>query len=179
VTQTDPLPPPDPGNPTLEERLEKLRPHLKRILRRYDIPLEDAEDILQEAFLDAFRKWETIRHKEAWLLGTVRFKCSNYWKKKRAECVQAVDLPVLEELSRPQAPAQELEEVRLDLLSLTRRLDKRHRAVLWLRFGVGLSTGEIARQLGYCPSSIRKLSGRCLARLQKWAAAEPDDPSSP
>jgi RNA polymerase sigma-70 factor (ECF subfamily) len=147
-------------------------------LRSYDIPLQDAEDILQETLLEALRKWDTIRHKDAWLLGTLRFKCSNYWKRERSGRILAVDLPVLEELSPPQMPEQEQREVLLDLRSLTRRLDERHRAALWLRFGVGLSAGEVARRLGYRPSSIRKLTGRSLARLQRWAAAGPDDPSS-
>lgn len=178
VTQTRQLPTPDPDTQTLEEHLERIRPQLKRILRRYDIPLQDAEDIVQEALLDALRKWDTIRHKEAWMLGAVRFKCSHYWKRLRSERVLAVDLPVLEELSPPQAPGQEREEIRLDLYNLTRGLDRRHRAILWLRYGLGLSAGEVAERLGYCPSSIRKLAGRCLVRLQRWAAAAADDPPS-
>ena len=174
---TDPLP--DPVTETLEERLERLRPQLKRILRSYDIPAEDAEDVLQEAFLGALRKWATIRYKDAWLLGALRCKCSNYWKKRRSRIIQAVDLSVLEDLSRPQAPEQEQREVALDLHTLTRGLGERHRAALWLRLRVGLSSREVARRLGYCPSSIRKLTGRSLARLQRRVAGTDDDPSSP
>jgi RNA polymerase sigma factor (sigma-70 family) len=168
VSLTDPLPPPD--DQTLLELLEAIRPRLKRLLRSYDIPPEDAEDIVQEAILDALRKWDTIRQKDAWLLGTVRFKCSNYWKRRRGDRVEAFDLAELEELSGPQAPDQEQKEISMDLRSLTRGVDGRHRAALWLRFGVGLSTTEIAQQLGYSSTSIRKLTGRCLARLQRWVA---------
>jgi len=172
VSLTDPLVPPDapPDDRTLLELLEAIRPRLKRLLRSYDIPLEDAEDIVQESLLEALRKWGTIRQKDIWLLGTVRFKCSHYWKRKRGDRVEAFDLPVLEELSSPQAPDQEQTEISLDLRSLTRGVDERHRAALWLRFGVGLSTDEVARQLGYSAASIRKLTGRCLARLQRWVA---------
>jgi RNA polymerase sigma factor (sigma-70 family) len=168
VSLPEPLPRPD--DRTLLELLEAVRPRLRRLLRSYDIPPEDAEDILQEAFLDALRKWDTIRQKDAWLLGTVRFKCSNYWKRRRGERVEAFDLADLEELSGPQAPAQEQKEIALDLLSLTRGVDQRHRAALWLRFGLGLSVEETARRLGYSAASIRKLTGRCLARLQRGAA---------
>jgi RNA polymerase sigma factor (sigma-70 family) len=166
-----------PDNDTLVELLETIRPRLKRLLQSYDIPPEDAEDLVQEALLDALRKWDAIRAKDVWLLGTVRFKCSNYWKRRRAGRVEAFDLAELEELSGPQSPGQEQAEIALDLRSLTRGLDGRHRAVLWLRYGEGLSTAEVAQRLGYCSSSIRKLSGRCLARLQRWAAARPDAPS--
>ena len=172
VSLTDPIPPPGapPDDQTLLDLLDSVRPRLKRLLRSYDIPPEDAEDLLQEAFLDALRKWDTIRQKDAWLLGTVRFKCSNYWKRRRGERVEAFDLADLEELSGPQAPGQEQKEIALDLRSLTRGVDERHRAALWLRFGVGLSAEEVARRLGYSATSIRKLTGRCLARLKRGAA---------
>lgn len=169
VSLTDPISP-SPDDRTLRELLEAIRPRLKRLLRSYDIPPEDAEDILQEAILEALRKWGTIRQKDTWLLGTVRIKCSHYWKRRRGDRVEAFDLAVLEELSGPQAPAQEQAEISMDLRSLTRGVDGRHRAALWLRFGVGLSADEVARQLGYSAASIRKLTGRCLARLQRWAA---------
>src|SRR3954452_21515587 len=103
---------------TLEKILERIRPRLKQVLRNYDIPPQDAEDVLQETFLEALRKWDTIRHKDSWLVGALRFKCSHYWKKQRSERVQGVDLPVLEELSEPQAPAQEQGEILLDLRRL-------------------------------------------------------------
>jgi RNA polymerase sigma factor (sigma-70 family) len=180
VSLTDPIPSPDapPDDQTLLELMEGVRSRLKRLLRSYDIPPEDAEDIVQEALLDALRKWDTIRQKDAWLLGTVRFKCSNYWKKRRGDRVEAFDLAALEELSEPQAPDQEQKEISMDLRSLTRGVDGRHRAALWLRFGVGLSPAEIARQLGYSATSIRKLTGRCLARLQRGAAGGPGGSSS-
>ena len=147
VSLPEPLPPPD--DQTLLELLEAIRPRLKRLLRSYDIPPEDSEDLVQEAILEALRKWDTIRQKDVWLLGTVRFKCSHYWKRKRGDRVEAFDLADLEGLSGPQAPDQEQKEISLDLRSLTRGVDERHRAALWLRFGVGLSTDEVAQQLGY------------------------------
>ncbi len=169
VSLPDPISP-SPDDRTLLELLEAIRPRLKRLLRSYDIPPEDAEDLVQESILEALRKWGTIRQKDTWLLGTLRFKCSHYWKKRRGDRVEAFDLPELEELSEPQAPDQEQREIAMDLRSLTRGVDGRHRAALWLRFGVGLSTDEVASRLGYSAASIRKLTGRCLARLQRWAA---------
>jgi RNA polymerase sigma factor (sigma-70 family) len=174
-----------PETETLAELLEAVRPRLKQVLRTYDIPFQDAEDLLQETFLELLRKSDTVRHRDAWLVGTLRFKCSNYWRSRRAGRVQAFDLPELAEMSPPQAPEQERTEVLHDLRRLVRGLDDRHRAILYLRFGLGLSTAEVAERLGYCASSIRKLSLRSLARLQRWAreAASPppveeNDPDS-
>ncbi len=160
---------PVPESVVIEELLQKNRPRLRRILKGYNIPCQDCEDILQEALLDALRQWKTIRNLEAWLLGTLRIKCSHYWRRHRMNRVFAVDTAELEDLCEPQSPAQEQAEFRLDARNLTRGLSRRHRAALWLRFGLGLSSSEVARRLGYDPSSIRKLSSRTLARLHRWA----------
>jgi RNA polymerase sigma factor (sigma-70 family) len=162
----------DPGSEeTLEEFLRRMRPRLKQLLRNCRVPPQDAEDVLQETFADAFSRWDTIRHKEAWLIGTLRYKCYVYWKKQQDDLLEPVDPPVLEGLSPARPPDQRHEEVLCDLRSLTRGLGKKHRAVLWLRYGLGLTTDEVAERLGYCPSSIRKLALRSMARLQKWAAS--------
>jgi RNA polymerase sigma factor (sigma-70 family) len=169
VSLTVTLPAP-PDTETLEALLESVRPRLKQVLRSYDIPFQDAEDLLQETILELLRKWDTVRHQDAWLVGALRFKCSNYWRSRRAERIQAFDVPALIELAPAQAPEQERREALHDLRRLVRDLDDRHRAVLYLRFGLGLSTAEVALRLGYCASSIRKLSGRSLARLRRWAS---------
>lgn len=171
MTRAEPSPIPGTEDEPLERFLERIRPRVKRVLRSWDIPPEDAEDILQEALLDAVRKWDTIQHMESWLLGTLGYKCSHYWRRQRSDSVrvQAMDAPDLEELAPPQPPAQERDGVLLDLHSLMRGLGKKHQAALWLRFGLGLSTEEVAERLGYCPSSIRKLTARSMARLHRWA----------
>jgi RNA polymerase sigma-70 factor, ECF subfamily len=182
VSQPDHAPIPAAGREPLDQFLHRVRPRLKRVLSKYDVPAQDAEDLLQESLLEALRKWDTIDNLEAWLIGTLGYKCSNYWKKQRGDRIQAVDLTVLEHLSEPQAPAQERNEELLDLRSLMAGLGKRHQAALWLRFGLGLTTGEVALRLGYNPSSIRKLTNRAMARLRRWAAtgaASPEGPADP
>jgi RNA polymerase sigma factor (sigma-70 family) len=160
---------------TLEELIPRLRPRLKSIFFRYRIPPHETEDIVQEALLAALRKWDSILNKEAWVLGTIRIQCTIYWKRQRLSMLQAVDAGSLEFLSVPIPPPQEREEMVWDLETLASGLSPRHRAVLWLRYGLGLSNHEVAEKLGYCPASVRKLTGRFLERLQR-ALAE-DDPA--
>ena len=176
MIQSDPAPASDPES--FEDFLARVRPRVKRLLKSYHIPLQDAEDVLQEALLEAVRQWESIRNMEAWLLGTLRFKCATYWKRQRSERLQAMDPLALEELCEPHSPAQERAEVLLDLRRLTRGLGQRHRAVLWLRYGLGLTTSEVARRLGYCPASIRKLTCRARAKLGRWAISNSTDAPS-
>jgi RNA polymerase sigma factor (sigma-70 family) len=167
VTRTGSLPAAPADTETLEELLEAVRPRLKKVLNVCEIPLQDAEDLLQETFLELLRKWDSVRHKDSWLVGTLRFKCSNYWRNRRAAPVEAFDLPDLDGMAPPRPPDQERAAILHDLRRLVGGLEDRDRAVLYLRFGLGLSTAEVALRLGYRSSSIGKLTGRCLARLRR------------
>lgn len=147
--------------------LARLRPRLKWVLTSFRIPAQDAEDVLQEALLVASQKWHQVRNHEPWLIGTLRYKCTVYWKRQRAARVTTHDLPVLESLAPPQPPAQEQADLLHDLETLTRRCDRRARAMLWLRYGEGLSHDEVAARLGAGAANVRKTTSRWLARLQK------------
>jgi RNA polymerase sigma factor (sigma-70 family) len=172
----EPKPDPRPQE-TLEELIWRLRFRLKTVLRSFDIPLQDAEDLLQDSILEAFRKWESIYDKESWLLGTLRIKCWNYQKKKRLHPSSMLDMPHLERLCPPQPPQQERRDEALDLQALLSILDPRHQQVLWLRFGLGFTPHEVAERLGYCQSSVRKLTLRAVSRLRSQnSAARPRPP---
>ena len=178
MTPSDPSPPPAPSSPSrpaprLEELWPLLRSRLRLILRSYRIPYPDTEDLLQDVLMVAFCKWETVHAHDSWLLGTLRRKCWLYWKRRRNNLLQAVDTEMLESLSEPLPPVQEQAERIWDLETLAGSLCRRHRAVLWLRYGLGLSTDEVADRTGYNHSSIRKLTCRTVARLQRELVARP------
>jgi RNA polymerase sigma factor (sigma-70 family) len=136
---------------SLEEVLGRTRPKLKRVLSRYRIPAQDAEDLLQETFLIMVSKSETIRNPDAWLVGTLAYRCIIYWRKNRTRLLDLVDSAILEMLA--------------DLDALLSDLPNRCRSVLRLRYGFGCSTAEVAEKTGYCKSSIRKVTRRCLTAL--------------
>jgi len=152
------------------ELIERMRPRLRGVLARFRVPPQDAEDVLQEVFLVAYSKWGTVATREYWLLGVLRLKCALYWRRRRTDRLQGVESDLLEALSPPLAPSQESAEWRWDVERLMGGLDERHRAALWLRFGEGLSSQEIADRLGYSPAGVRKLTYRCLAKVQRRAA---------
>jgi RNA polymerase sigma factor (sigma-70 family) len=154
---------------SLDEMVRRMRHRLKLVLRSYDIPFQDAEDLLQDSLLEALRKWDSIYNRECWLLGTLRFKCSNYWKRIRTKIPQSMDLPDLEELCEPLPPPQEKVDEAFDLRHTLSGLDPRHRRALWLRFAMGFTPQEVADQLGYSHSSVRKLTHRAVLRLRREA----------
>lgn len=159
------------GRDSLSRLIVRMRPSLERILGRYGVPPEDAEDILQDSQLTLLYKWEKIQNPEAWLLGTVRNKCIVYWRKERAKMWAAVDTAILDLLAEPQAPAQEKLATRRDLSKVLARLPARCQELLRLRYGLGLKPAEIARHMGYQPSSVRKVTHRCLASLLRELTA--------
>jgi RNA polymerase sigma factor (sigma-70 family) len=157
--------PPDLAEPSLEEILARAEPRLKRVLSRYRIPAQDADDLLQETFLIMVSKAGSIRNPDAWLVATLANRCIIYWRKHRAKLWDLVDTAILEMLADVEAPPQENAELRYDLDSLLSHLPDRCRSLLRLRYGFGCSTAETAERMGYCKSSIRKVTRRCLAAL--------------
>lgn len=149
----------------------RLQPKLKRVLARYRVPVEDAEDILQQSFLDLVYKQKSIYNPEAWLLATVRNRCIIYWRRRRSQVCESVDLAILDLLAQPEAPRQSKALLRHDLERVLGQLPERCRNLLRLRYGLGYKPAEVAAALGYQPSSVRKVTSRCLSRLTRQLAA--------
>ncbi len=161
--------------PELQDSLNQLllasRPRLERVLRHFEIPPEDAEDILQDAQLTLLYKWEQIRSPESWLIGTLKKKCIMYWRKRRSSLCDAVDTAILDLVATPVAPDQEKAELSFDLNRVLGKLSARCRSLLKLRYGLGYGPSEVAEQMGYRLSSIRKVTNRCLAALTRQLVA--------
>jgi RNA polymerase sigma factor (sigma-70 family) len=156
---------------SVELFLERVRPRLKCVFVHYHIPPEDAEDLLQQALLAFVRHSGEVRDPGAWLAGILRHKCLLYWRARRRKVYDTVDDAVLEWMAKPQAPAQEDADLRHDLAAMIERLPRRCRSLLQLRYGLGYEAPELAERLGYRPSSIGKITTRCLSALTNLLVA--------
>ena len=156
---------------SLEDFLKRVRPRVKALFLRYRIPPQDTEDILQQALLALVYHRESIRDPEAWLLGTLRNKALLYWRAQRRRLYEAVDSTVLELMGQPQAPAQEVADLKRDLATALELLPERCRSILSLRYRQGYNPAEMARELGYSQGSISKITTRCLAALTRKLVA--------
>ena len=152
---------------TFDQFLQKVEPKLKRLLSTYRIPVDDAEDVLQQSLLALVYQWHRVREPETWLLGTLKRHCLMYWRTNRRRIYLSVDSTLLELLSDPIAPTQERTDLLCDLESLLGKLPSRCRQLLRLRFQLGYEPMEVARRLGYRASSIGKITNRCLAALSR------------
>lgn len=155
------------------EFLERMQKDLQPILGRYGIPLEDTEDLLQQCFLRYLIKREEIQNPTAWMIVTLRNRCSTYWRDRRRRKLETRETEELEWLAGAQAPEQERFDMRHDLSRSIRVLSPRHRELLRLRYTLGYETDEIARSLAYTPASVRKLACRSLGYLERQMGEPP------
>lgn len=127
------------------------------LLRRYQNPVErfvryripsqpDAEDVLQEVYLTAYRGFSRLQNREsfqAWIIAIARNKCRDYFR-RRAKLLE-IPLDSLEEtrLSYSRAGIVETNSV-LETMEL---LPDKEKQILFLFFFRGLPQEEIARRL--------------------------------
>jgi RNA polymerase sigma factor (sigma-70 family) len=142
------------------------------ILRRWSIPPQDAEDLVQKAFMDFIQKRRRIANPRAWLHGALTNECRMYWRTRRRSRTVAVDTALLEVVAEEtEMPAQERAVLRRNLKTWISKLDYRCRQLLKLRYKLGLEPREVAEATGYQPSSVDKVTRRCLESLARKAAS--------
>jgi len=131
------------------------------------VPPNDADDLVQEVFLSAWRRLETLRDVErvgAWLLAIARNAALAIGRRARTpELVPAPELLSSAAASRPpQATADGAE-----ILGLMRELPEAYRETLALRLVEGLSGPEIAAATGLTHGSVRVNLHRGLQLLRE------------
>jgi RNA polymerase sigma factor (sigma-70 family) len=130
----------------------------------------DADDVVQEAMLRAYRFFERFRGGDAraWLLQIVRNSCYSWLQKNRpAELMTEFD----EELHQHPAPTPETLATQADerqrLLRALESLPPRSREVLVLRELEGCSYQEIAEIAGIPIGTVMSTLSRARGRLQR------------
>lgn len=147
--------------------LEEVRPRLQSVLLRHRIPAQDAEDLLQQTFLTFVQQRSEIHSPQGWLLGTLRKNCLLYWRDRRRRLYEAVDATLLEWKAKPVEASQEQHLLREDVARAITRVHPRCQSLLVLRYSLGLEPRELALELSYSPSSISKITLRCLAAVTR------------
>jgi RNA polymerase sigma-70 factor (ECF subfamily) len=133
----------------------------------------DAEDLTEQAFLQAYRHFERARRESdgrplrPWLIRIAHNLASNYHR-DRARRPQAA-LDAIEPPSHPHATEQIVEgreELRLVIERLDNLPDDRREALI-MRFALGMSNREIARALGRTDGATKVLIHRAIKQLEE------------
>ncbi len=149
----------------LPELYERLRPRLRRVLHGYRVPPQDAEDLVQTAFLLAIAKWDELREPEAWLIGTLKKRCILYWRRRLVYEERQVQLTE-SDLGRGVEPHHDLRDRLCDLGKAWHQLTHAQRNLLTLRFLLGMSPQEVAQSMGLAHGSVRRTAYRALEQLR-------------
>jgi RNA polymerase sigma factor (sigma-70 family) len=128
--------------------------------RLASLVMQDAalgEEIAQEAMAQVYTAWDRIEDPPSYLRAAVVNRCRN--AHRHAGVVQS-KLPLL-------AVSESAELVTDGLADAVAALPLRQRAVIVLRYHLGLSESEIASVLGCRPGTVKSLASRALDRLGK------------
>jgi RNA polymerase sigma-70 factor, ECF subfamily len=124
-----------------------------------------AKDAVQAALVVAWRKLGTVRdpaHVRSWLVAVTANEARQLVRRRRP--VRLAELPVEPSIADATAP----DAIRhADLSNALQRMSADDRAVIALRYGVGLDSEEIGRALGVSASGVRSRLARAIDRLRK------------
>jgi RNA polymerase sigma factor (sigma-70 family) len=133
----------------------------------------DPQDLAQEAMARALERLDRFDPErgtaEAWLWRIVVNLARDAGRLAgRTELLVERLAAGAEPASRESAEIEALARMQdRDLVDAVRRLPRRHRSLIALRYGAGLSSPEIAELLGTTRMAVVKATGRALARLRK------------
>ncbi|GGM45406.1 hypothetical protein GCM10007977_053730 [Dactylosporangium sucinum] len=117
-----------------------------------------AEDVVQEAFIEWYRRGATVREPVPYLRRAVVSRCTSWVRRRRLERRHAgVAEPAWT------ADSADAQAVRAAL----HRLNPRQRAAVFLRYYLDLPEAEIAEALGCRPGTVKSLLHRGLAAVKE------------
>ncbi len=135
---------------------------------------QDAEDLTQDIFLNAYKKLSTLRRWDnfyPWLYSIAANRCKNFY---RAQKEQVETMNVLaRNLNHQAAVDADSEAVRVEQLhEALASLPEMHRQVLMLRYMAGMKSKEIAESLRVSPNTIDQRLVRARAKLKTVLSEE-------
>jgi RNA polymerase sigma-70 factor, ECF subfamily len=159
-----------------EQLYEEQLPRVYNFFRYRIGRIAEAEDLTAVTFEKAWRSRQRYRRDIAafstWLMTIARHVASNHLRSRRMQ------LAPLEDASEVQAESTPEDQVSRDsdrrrLLVLLDRLPDRHREIVALKFGSGLSNQEIASVTGLSESNVGTILHRIGQSLRsQWEGGE-------
>ena len=136
----------------------------------------DAEDLTEQAFLQAYRHFERARRESdgrplrPWLIRIAHNLASNYHRDRARRPEAALD--AIEPPSHPHATERVVEgrEELREVIGRLQELPDDRREALIMRFALGMSNREIARALGRTDGATKVLIHRAIKQLEELMA---------
>lgn len=133
--------------------------------RKFNIPQDDAEAIVNEVFASFLSRQESVRDSGKWLVGAVCHASRAYWR-TAAKTSQFPD--DFEEYVDPDSPNLERRIVdRVTMAMALNQLDPKSREILRMFYAEGYSSAEIAERLGTSSGYVMQLLHGCRKRVRQ------------
>jgi RNA polymerase sigma factor (sigma-70 family) len=162
------------GNPgAFETIVDRYQGRLLGFCRQMLGSTEDAEDVLQEVFVNAYKAMladEREINLRPWLYRIARNRCLNYLRKPKADAQESMDMVPEVEAASTAEKVHNREEFR-QILSDVNKLPETQRAALLLREMDALSYEEIAAAMDTTVPSVKSLLVRARISLTEASQA--------
>jgi RNA polymerase sigma factor (sigma-70 family) len=147
----------------ITQLLDVCQPDIKRFARRACSNAEDAEEAVQVALWQLYRKIGTLRTVATfatWLFRIVERECYRLF---RGRDDHAIDDTQIEAMAAPQVPV----DLRIDLSNAIATLPEAYRVVLILRDVDELTAPEVAAELGLSLDAVKSRLHRARTMLRE------------
>jgi RNA polymerase sigma factor (sigma-70 family) len=162
------------GNPgAFEAIVDRYQGRLLGFCRQMLGSTEDAEDVLQEVFVNAYRAMladEREINLRPWLYRIARNRCLNYLRKPKADAQESMDMVPEVDAASTAERVHNREEFR-QILADVGKLPETQRAALLLREMDALSYEEIAAAMDTTVPSVKSLLVRARISLTEASQA--------
>jgi len=129
-----------------------------------------AEEAAQSAWSIAWRKLASIRDPDRlrpWLVSIAANEARQLLRQRRRRHVTEIKVDEWVDGVAPSGGRLDERDRELDLIDALRRLSAEDRAVVAMRYALGLSSAEIGRATGLSAPGVRSRLARALERLRK------------
>jgi RNA polymerase sigma-70 factor (sigma-E family) len=119
-----------------------------------------AEDLVQDAFADLYRRFDTVHTPDAYLHRAVMSRCTSWVRRRMTERRHLERRP-------PEEPAAWTDPDTIATMAAVGRLPVRQRAAIVLRYFADLPEADIAAALRCRPGTVKSLLARARTQLAK------------
>jgi RNA polymerase sigma-70 factor (ECF subfamily) len=154
---------------TFLDNLMPLQPTMQLVAERLLHSTVDAEDTVQEVFIELWEKREELRHVlniEGYAMQTLKYRCISLLRKKNL--VVTDDIESLGDISdeEAQAEADLIEERAAKLDRMMEQLPEKQRQVIQMRYLDQLSHEEMQKRLKMSSTHVYTTLSRAMSALK-------------
>ncbi len=135
-------------------------------IHRYGIPPDEAESLVHDAFMAFLERHTSIRDVKGWLSGTIRYKCTDYWRLREREAPLPREQEDVADLGAESDVRSA--DLRLTMATAISRLGDRCRETIRRYYWLDEPLGVIAGCFATTENNVKQILFSCRRRLRDF-----------